>query len=124
MNERLRLCEHLADGATLEVPDDWILDWSDGPVRAVGRCARCGSLALLERVEGRERRDGSRVFAAAAVERPALELLLRDLARGSCDGSRADAERHAFLASAGPFEAHVELDGETGHWRGCAERSA
>ncbi|HTO06802.1 MAG TPA: hypothetical protein VMR86_07060 [Myxococcota bacterium] len=92
------MCEHLGSGVALR-PDD-ILEWQDGPVSAALRCSQCDSCALLECLDLDERGQ-IRVFAMSPLTRAALDLYLRNVAKGSCDPSRAKAEWQALLASAG-----------------------
>lgn len=105
MNPALRLCAHLASSALSALPlqPDDVLDWYDGPLLAVARCADCDGAALLEfldwRAGGRER-----VFAMCAIDAEAVALHARDVRRGSCDLSRAARELEALVASAGPPE--------------------
>ncbi|RIK96198.1 MAG: hypothetical protein DCC71_22575, partial [Proteobacteria bacterium] len=90
MNPALRLCAHLASDALAALPVDAadVLEWNDGPVLAVARCAHCDGAALLDFLDWR---DGGRVrvFALSAIEPAAVALHARSARRGSCDPARA-----------------------------------
>ncbi|HTO68968.1 MAG TPA: hypothetical protein VMR31_03835 [Myxococcota bacterium] len=110
MNPSVTLCPHLASLELAELPilPADILEWRDGPVVAVARCARCERLGLLELVEG-DRRAGVRSYTLAGLDPEAFATYQRDLARGSCDPTRLAKEGEAFLAAAGPVERVVSL---------------
>ena len=105
MNPALALCEHLSSPnlRSLRVDPADILDWNDGPVLAIARCAECGALGLMERIDPSH-------FALSAMEPASFAALQRATGKGSCDLTRAQKERDAFLASAGPVERTVTLD--------------
>jgi hypothetical protein len=113
MREDVALCTHfaaLAPGAgSIDVASDEILEYYDGPVVAVARCATCGACGWLELLDWDPARR-LRVFALAAIRSEDVALYLRDRARGSCDAGRARAELEALAASAGPFERLVALE--------------
>ena len=92
-------------------PDD-VLEWDDGPVVAVARCAVCGGAALLELLDWNATRR-VRIYAFAGIDAAAIALLRRNRERGSCDLQRQAREIEALLFSAGPVERIVALDVET-----------
>jgi hypothetical protein len=114
MREGLTLCPHvaaLAPGpAPFGVAPDEILDYSDGPVVAVTRCATCGACGWLELIDWEPSRTRTRVYALAAIRDADVTLYFRNRARGSCDAARSQAELVALAASAGPFERIVALE--------------
>jgi len=107
VNPDVALCRHLASleagGAGFALAPDEILDWDDGPVEAIVRCALCGAPAWLEAIDGS--RDRSvRVFALAGLRAADVAVYQRSAGKGSCDPKRQPAERAALAAAAGPFE--------------------
>jgi hypothetical protein len=107
VNPEVALCRHLASleagGAAFTLAPDEILDWDDGPVAAIARCAVCGAPAWLEAVDGS--RDRSvRVLALAGLRASDVSVFRRNAGKGSCDPKRGAAEREALAAAAGPFE--------------------
>ncbi|HTO53170.1 MAG TPA: hypothetical protein VMR50_07265 [Myxococcota bacterium] len=111
MNPEVQLCEHLRarDPASLRIEPDDIFDWSDGPVTAIARCARCPQLGVLELLDwSRSRRV--RIFALSGLEPEPLALYRRDVTRGSCDPARLAQETAALFAAAGPVERIVAIE--------------
>lgn len=125
MNPDLALCAHLTSPmlASLSIEPDDVLDWDDGPVVMVARCAVCNGTALLELLDWSPSRR-VRVYAIAAMDPAALALYQRNRARGSCDLQRSVLEGEALLSSAGPVERLVALDVETRAVLCSAPRSA
>jgi hypothetical protein len=113
MREALSLCAHLAalaPGDVLRAPaPDEILEWYDGAVDAVVRCAECGACGWLSLLDWNRARP-PRIYALAPLRAEDVALYVRNRARGSCDAARLRAELDALVASAGPFERLVALD--------------
>ncbi len=111
MNPAVGLCPHLRSDALAHLAIDaaGVLEFWNGPITAVARCARCDGLGLLELLDW-SRSQRVRIYALAAIEPAAVALFLRNRARGSCDLSRADREVEALLASAGRVERVLALD--------------
>lgn len=114
MNPALSVCLHLASPAlaALRIEPDDVLDWDDGPVVAVARCAVCDGAVLLDLLDWSATRR-VRVYAIAGIDAKAVALHRRNRERGSCDLGRAARESEALLFSAGPVERLVALDVET-----------
>jgi len=121
MNPEISLCSHLLERALtrLEPAADDLLEWNDGPVVAVVRCAQCSAVALAVLLDwSRSRRV--RVFGLAALPEATLALYRRNVARGSCDLGRASLEQQALFAATGPAQRLLVLDtasGEVVDWR-------
>jgi hypothetical protein len=113
VNPAISLCAHLAgdDLAALAVAPDDALEWHDGPIVAVVRCAACGGAGLIELLDWT---DGgrTRVFSLAGIDPAAVALYLRNVARGSCDLARRQREVEALVASAGRPERIVARDAD------------
>ncbi len=106
------LCAHLAalaaGDATPEIAHAFL--WQDGPIDAIARCRACGAHALLRLLDWAPPAFSLRVYTLAALRAEDGELFLRNLARGSCQVSRASAELNALVAAAGANERLVALD--------------
>ena len=92
----MSLCEHLTPGP---YPFDitLVLDDHLGPTEALIRCRSCQRHYLLEMLDWR---GDQRLFRLSQPFAAATEILLKDLARGSCDLNRATEEVRQFsLAS-------------------------
>lgn len=115
MNPAVRLCGHLASDAVAALPvaPDDVLEWQDGPIAAVVRCAACDGAGLLELLDWSG--DGRlRVYALSGLDPAAFALYRRNLARGSCDLARRQREHEALVASAGRCERLVARDAASG----------
>lgn len=114
MNPDLALCRHLTSPrlASLSIDAGDVVEWDDGPVVAVARCAVCGGAALLELLDWSATRR-VRVYSLAGLDAAAIALFRRNQERGSCDLQRQSRELEALLFSAGPVERIVALDVET-----------
>lgn len=114
MNPDLALCRHLASPhlASLSIDAGDVIEWDDGPVVAVARCAVCGGTALLELLDWSASRR-VRVYSLAGLDAAAIALFRRNQERGSCDLQRQARELEALLFSAGPAAWIVALDVET-----------
>lgn len=114
MNPEIALCRHLASPSitALRIEPDDVLEWDDGPVVGVARCAVCDAAALLELLDWSATRQ-VRVFALAGFDAAAIELFRRNRERGSCDLQRQAREFEALLFSAGPVERLIALDVES-----------
>jgi ribosomal protein S18 acetylase RimI-like enzyme len=112
VNPDLRLCEHLARltprSPVPEVAHAFL--FQDGPIDAIVRCAHCGAHALLRMLDWAPPDFAQRVYALAALDAGDGALYLRNLARGSCQASRASAETDALVAAAGPTQQIVAID--------------
>jgi hypothetical protein len=106
------LCAHLSGLAPGDAAPEvaHAFAWQDGPVDAIARCRACGAPALLRLLDWAPPDFRLRVYALAALRAEDAALLLRDLARGSCQVSRAQAEVEALVHAAGPNERLVALD--------------
>jgi len=106
------LCTHLgslAAGAAMpEVAHAFL--FQSGAIDAVVRCHACGGHALLRMLDWAPPAFTARVYSLAALREADVALFLRNLARGSCQVSRASAELDALVASAGVCERLVALD--------------
>lgn len=115
MDPAVSLCAHLASDAlaSLAVAPDDAIEWQDGPIAAVVRCATCGAAGWLELLDWT---DGGRVrvHALAGIDPRAVALYQRNVARGSCDLARRQRELEALVASAGPPERLVACDAASG----------
>jgi hypothetical protein len=108
----LSLCAHFARIAAGEAAPELVhaFLWQDGPVDAIARCRACGAHALLRLLDWAPPTFSLRVYALAALREEDGALLLRNLARGSCQVGRASAELDALVAAAGANERLVALD--------------
>ncbi|MBM4383296.1 MAG: hypothetical protein FJ091_07975 [Deltaproteobacteria bacterium] len=106
------LCAHLASlapGAGMpEIAHAFL--FQSGAIDAVVRCPECGAHALLRMLDWAPPAYTARVYSLAALREADVALYLRNLARGSCQVSRASAELDALVASAGACERLVALD--------------
>jgi hypothetical protein len=87
-----KICPHLIPGP---YPFDsaLVLDDHLGPTDWLIRCRSCATAYLLEMLDW----DGARRLYRMRVPEPqAVDRLLRDLDRGSCDLSRARDQAHHF----------------------------
>ncbi len=114
MNPEVELCEHLrsVDLAELAIEADDVLDWYDGPITAIARCARCQRLGVLDMLDW-SRSHRIRVFALAGLEPQPLAVYRRNVEKGSCDLGRLDGETAALCSCAGPVERLIALDVQT-----------
>jgi ribosomal protein S18 acetylase RimI-like enzyme len=112
VNPDLWLCEHLIRIAPRSHAPDVVhaFLFQNGPIDAVVRCGRCGAHALLRMVDWAPPDFRLRVYALAALREEDSALYLRNLARGSCQVSRASAELDALVSAAGPTQQLVALD--------------
>lgn len=112
MDAELALCAHLAALAPGDAAPEsaHAFLFQDGPIDAIVRCRSCGALALLRLLDWAPPAFSLRVYALAALRREDAALYLRDLARGSCQVSRASAELDALIAAAGRNERIFALD--------------
>lgn len=88
----MRLCEHFQPG-TYPLAVDLLIDEHLGMTEALVHCRECGAPFLLELLDWR---GSERLFRVGAPDPTAAAALLKDLARGSCDISRASAEVQQF----------------------------
>jgi hypothetical protein len=107
------LCPHLgalpAEEMAFTLAAGEILEWYDGPVAAIVRCAACRAPGWIELLDWS--RDGAvRVFALAGLRERDAALYLRNAQKGSCDPKRGRAELEALAAAAGPFARLVAWD--------------
>lgn len=125
MNPDLTLCRHMTSSrlASVSIDAGDVLEWDDGPVVTVARCAVCSGAALLELLDWSATRR-VRVYALAGLDAAAIALFRRNQERGSCDLQRQAREFEALLFSAGPVERIVALDVETRAVLASAPRSA
>lgn len=112
MNAELALCAHLAALAAGDAAPATAhaFLFQDGPVDAIVRCRACGAHALLRLLDWAPPTFSLRVYALAPLRGDDVALYLRDVARGSCQVSRASAELAALIAAAGRNERLVALD--------------
>jgi hypothetical protein len=106
------LCAHLASlrpGAAMPELAHAFL-FQNGAIDALMRCSACGAHALLRMLDWAPPAFTRRVYSLAALRDADVALYLRDLARGSCQVSRASAELDALVASAGACERLIALD--------------
>ena len=113
MDPSVTLCPHLgslaAEKAAFTLAPGEIVEWHDGPVAAIVRCAACGAPGWIELLDWSG--DGAvRVFALAGLRDRDAALYLRNAQKASCDPKRARAELEALAAVAGPFERVVAWD--------------
>lgn len=110
MRGGVHLCPHLrADRPALAIASDDVLEWQDGPISAVARCARCGGLALLEMLDWSHDQQ-VRVYAAAGLEPEPFAVYRRNASKATCDAGRLQRETDALLACAGPVERLLALE--------------
>lgn len=111
----MALCGHLASDALAALPVDPadVLEWQDGPIAAVVRCAVCDGAGLLELLEAGEA-GTLRVYALSGIAREAVALWRHNAVRGSCDLARRERELEALVASAGPAARVVARDASSG----------
>lgn len=102
----MSLCEHLQAGP---YPFDLTLVVDDhlGPTEALIRCRSCGQHYLMEMLDWR---GDQRLFRLSQTDEDATQLLLRDLARGSCDLNRATEEVRQFSLASTRLPALLLLD--------------
>ena len=103
MDPGVSLCPHLGSleaGAGLTIAPGEIVEWYDGPVAAIVRCAACGAPGWVELLDWSGDR-AVRVFALAGLRERDAALHLRNAQKGSCDPKRGRAELEALAASAG-----------------------
>jgi hypothetical protein len=107
-----RLCAHLSGLAAGDTAPETVhaFLWQDGPIDAIARCRACGSHALLRLLDWAPPGFTLRVYALAALRAHDSALFLRNLERGSCQVSRADAELSALIAAGGANERLVAID--------------
>jgi hypothetical protein len=106
------LCRHVAASAPGARPFvvDLVLDERNGPTEMLVHCAGCDAAYLLTGIAERGPRLTLRTFEVASVPRSVAAAFRRDIARGSCDVSRAGAEREAVVAQAVPLGEQIDLD--------------
>jgi hypothetical protein len=112
MGAELALCAHLASLASGEAAPEvsHAFLFQDGPIDAIVRCRACGAHALLRLLDWAPPTYSLRVYVLAPLRGEDVALYLRDVARGSCQVSRASAELAALIAAAGRNERLVALD--------------
>jgi hypothetical protein len=110
------LCAHLASLASgAAMPEvAHAFSFQSGPIDAVVRCRACAANALLRMLDWAPPAFTTRVYSLAALSEADVALYLHNLARGSCQVSRASAELDALIASAGMCERLVALDVASG----------
>jgi hypothetical protein len=109
MRDDAALCAHLrGDRPSLTIASSEILDWYDGPISAVARCADCGGLALVEMLDW-SHDQGVRIYAAAGLGPEPLAVYRRNAGKATCDAGRLQRETDALIACAGPVERLLAL---------------
>jgi hypothetical protein len=106
------LCAHLAalaPGAAMPETAH-AFSFQSGAIDGVVRCRACGAQALLRMLDWAPPAFTTRIYSLAALREADVALYLRNLARGSCQVSRASAELDALIASAAACERLVALD--------------
>jgi ribosomal protein S18 acetylase RimI-like enzyme len=116
VNPELALCAHLAAlrSDAPAPPTAHAFLFQDGPIDAIVRCDACGAHGLLRLVDWAPPDFKRRVYVLAALRADDTALYLRDLARGSCQVSRAEAELAALVAAAGPSQLLAAIDVASG----------
>ncbi len=106
------LCRHVAESAPGARPFavDLVLEERGGLTEALVHCRRCDAAYLITAIAERGPRLTHRTFAIASVPRGVAAAFRRDIERGSCDVSRAGAEREAVVAQAVSLGASIDLD--------------
>jgi hypothetical protein len=92
----MSLCEHFRPG-TYPFGVDLEIDGHLGFTEALVHCRHCRAPYLLELLDWQ---GGLRLFRVSEPAPEAAAALLKDLARGSCDLSRAGAEVQQFSLAA------------------------
>ncbi len=100
------LCSHMVPGP---YPFESVLVLDDhlGPTDWLVRCSRCGAPCLLEMLD----MAGSlRLYRTRLPEAGAVQGLIRDLERGSCDIRRAGEQARHFSLSSRALDRLILLD--------------
>lgn len=84
-----------------------VLDEALGPTDALITCRSCGQPYLIEQIDYR---GFERLMRVARVDPGQVEPLLADLARGSCDLSRAGAQVQHLAVGAVPLPWALAID--------------
>ncbi|MFM8354014.1 MAG: hypothetical protein ACKOBM_03810 [Gammaproteobacteria bacterium] len=84
-----------------------VLDAALGPTDALVACGTCGAHYLIEQIDCR---GPERLLRVAGVAAAAVDQLLADVARGSCDLSRAGTQLHHLAASSRPLPWVLAVD--------------
>ncbi len=107
-----KICDHLAAAQPGDTPlvVDVALDDAGGMTDALVRCSACDASYLIELLSWRGPKFGLRTFRLSTVCEADAALYRRDIARGSCDLNRADAERTALEQQARLSSCIIELD--------------
>lgn len=107
-----KICEHLAAAQPGQTPFviDIELDDAGGMTDAVVRCSACGASYLIELLSWRGSKLRLRTFRVSTICEADAAIYRRDIARGSCDLSRAGAERTALEQQTKLTSCIVELD--------------
>ena len=110
-------CTHLKAGS---YPFESVLVLDDhlGPTDWLVRCSSCAAAYLLEMFDW----DGSRrLYRLRAADAAAVDALIRDLERGSCDLNRASAQAQHFTLTSQALPIAVLLDLRAGALRSVVE---
>lgn len=112
MNPELDLCPHLARLSAYAFQPEVVhaFLFQDGVIDAIVQCPDCQSYALMRLVDWAPPEYALRIYALSALQRDDCALYLRNVARGSCQVSRASAELEALVAAAGPVQELFAVD--------------
>jgi ribosomal protein S18 acetylase RimI-like enzyme len=112
VNPELKLCPHFSRLSAYDFQPDSVHTFlhQDGVIDAIVQCGECRAYALMRMLDWAPPEYALRVYGLSALGSEDCAIYLRNVARGSCQVSRASAELEALVAAAGPMQELLAVD--------------